>query len=289
MVIDLFTVIAQIINFVILVFLLKRFLFNPILGIIDQREAQIADRIHKAEEDQAKAEQELQKQRELKEKLEQEWDQGLAEVKEKVKSKQEEMMEEAKKSVDEAQQNWKEAISKQRSSFLRELKDISRKQVWKISRKVLSDLANEDLEKQLVKSFLSQLENPDSQAGNKEFLSGLGKEKKMEILTGFQLSKEDKKDLIDKINDIAGEKKEITFKQSKDLISGIELRAEGKKITWSIESYLDMIERNLQEYFRQRLSQDPGILEGKEEKNQKKEDARQDSEKENEQKDTEKS
>ena len=45
MLIDWFTVIAQVINFLILVWLLKRFLYRPILNAIDAREKRIAAEI----------------------------------------------------------------------------------------------------------------------------------------------------------------------------------------------------------------------------------------------------
>jgi F-type H+-transporting ATPase subunit b len=45
-----FTVIAQVINFLLLVWLLKRFLYKPILKAIDEREGKIASQIKDAEE-----------------------------------------------------------------------------------------------------------------------------------------------------------------------------------------------------------------------------------------------
>ncbi|MEI8631780.1 hypothetical protein P4S72_06080 [Vibrio sp. PP-XX7] len=50
MLIDWFTVIAQVINFLILVWLLKRFLYRPILDAIDAREKRIADELADADE-----------------------------------------------------------------------------------------------------------------------------------------------------------------------------------------------------------------------------------------------
>ena len=50
MLIDWFTVIAQVINFLILVWLLKRFLYRPILNAIDAREKRIAAKIADADE-----------------------------------------------------------------------------------------------------------------------------------------------------------------------------------------------------------------------------------------------
>ena len=54
MLIDWFTVGAQALNFLILVWLMKRFLFKPVLDAIDAREKRIAAAI--ADADQKKAE-----------------------------------------------------------------------------------------------------------------------------------------------------------------------------------------------------------------------------------------
>ncbi len=59
MLIDWFTVFAQIINFLILVFLLKRFLYEPIISAMDEREEKIALRMQAAEQKRNEAEQEV--------------------------------------------------------------------------------------------------------------------------------------------------------------------------------------------------------------------------------------
>ena len=58
MLIDWFTVGAQAINFLILVWLLKRFLYKPILHAIDAREKRIAAQLADAEAKKAEAEKE---------------------------------------------------------------------------------------------------------------------------------------------------------------------------------------------------------------------------------------
>ena len=55
MLIDWFTVAAQAINFLILVGLLSRFLYKPILHAIDEREKGIATQLAQAEADKANA------------------------------------------------------------------------------------------------------------------------------------------------------------------------------------------------------------------------------------------
>ncbi|MCA1796368.1 MAG: hypothetical protein LC645_02300 [Geobacteraceae bacterium] len=64
MLIDNFTVIAQLINFLILVWLLKRFLYQPVLRAVDAREARLQEQQQQAQEEQNQAQ-------ELKHELEQ--------------------------------------------------------------------------------------------------------------------------------------------------------------------------------------------------------------------------
>ena len=49
MLINWFTVLAQIINFLILVFLLKRFLYKPILRAMAEREEKMADALESSQ------------------------------------------------------------------------------------------------------------------------------------------------------------------------------------------------------------------------------------------------
>src|SRR5512133_960681 len=58
MLIDWFTVLAQVVNFLILVWLLKRFLYRPILDAIDAREKRIAKELADADAKKAEAQKE---------------------------------------------------------------------------------------------------------------------------------------------------------------------------------------------------------------------------------------
>jgi|LSQX01.3.fsa_nt_gb F-type H+-transporting ATPase subunit b len=251
MIIDTFTVIAQIINFLILVLLLKKFLFNKIMGIIDEREEQIKEQIENTEKQQKDAEEEIKKQRKIREKMEENWDNDLAQMKKELQAKREKMMEESRQAVNEEEKDWKNSILKQRNAFLKELKELSCQQVCQISRKVLADLANEKLENQLIDSFLQQLEDTKDNNGQGFQLSDLDAKQVIEINTAFQLQKKEKEKITDRLKRFFQDEIDISFKESEDLICGIELRAKGKKISWSIESYLNSLEKNLQKLFEE--------------------------------------
>src|SRR5690606_34903035 len=69
--IDWFTVIAQIVNFLILVWLLKRFLYQPILRALDAREKRVAAELAAADEKEQEAEKERDKFRQKNDEFEQ--------------------------------------------------------------------------------------------------------------------------------------------------------------------------------------------------------------------------
>ena len=99
MIIDWFTLVAQTLNFLILVWLMKRFLYKPILHAIDDREKRIATALANAE----KIKVEAQKERDEFQKKNAEFDQQRAELLSKatdeVQAERQRLLDEARKSV----------------------------------------------------------------------------------------------------------------------------------------------------------------------------------------------
>jgi len=249
MLIDSFTIIAQIINFLILVYLLKRFLFNRIIQIMDEREKQITDQMQDAKTAKEAAQKELDEQQRIKEELQEKWNEMLAQAKKDAQKKREELVKDARSKIDEEQKNWREAILKQRTAFLRDLRHLSCEQVCQMSRKVLSDLADEKLENQLIENFLIQL-GKLSKEEKDDFIRFIDKdERKIWVDSSFQLTREKESEIRKILEKIIGDKIEINFKVSPKLICGIETRTEGKKISWNIENYLDGLEEQLKKAF----------------------------------------
>ena len=122
MLIDVFTVIAQIVNFLILVYLLKRFLFHRIIQIMDEREGQITGRMKEAETAKDESRKELEEQQRIRKELEQKWDEMLAQAKKDARQKREAMVKEARAKGEEEEKHWREAMLKQRTAFLRDLR-----------------------------------------------------------------------------------------------------------------------------------------------------------------------
>jgi len=100
MLIDWFTVGAQVLNFLILVWLLKRFLYKPILNAIDAREKQIATELANAEAKKADAQKEHDEFEKKNQVFDDERGSMLAKAKQDAQAEHDRLINEAKKDAD---------------------------------------------------------------------------------------------------------------------------------------------------------------------------------------------
>ena len=100
MLIDWFTVGAQVLNFVILVWLMKRFLYKPILKAIDTREKRIAAELADADKKKAEAKKERDEFQRKNEEFDQQREALLSQATNEAKAERQRLIEEARKAAD---------------------------------------------------------------------------------------------------------------------------------------------------------------------------------------------
>src|SRR5271165_1037504 len=121
MLIDWFTVGAQALNFIILVWLLKRFLYKPILNAVDAREQRIA--AERADADAKKAE--AQKERDEFQHKNEEFDQQRAalfsKATEETKTERQRLLDEARKAADSLRAKLHESLRNEQRNLSQEI------------------------------------------------------------------------------------------------------------------------------------------------------------------------
>lgn len=250
MLIDWFTVIAQVINFLILVWLLKRFLYRPILNAIDARENRIASRIADA----SRKESEAQKQREAYQQKNELFDKQrnaqMNEVLEAAKTERAQLLDAARQESDDLRARLKQAISNEQHSLNEELSRRARDEVFAIARKVLSDLADASLEQRMTEIFLDRLRELNT-AQITEFKSAFKvSNDSLRVRTAFKLTAQQKTAIETVIAEIFGKQKPLEFIVVPDLVSGIEINTGGRKIAWSIADYLDSLAKSVDDLLK---------------------------------------
>ena len=264
MLIDWFTVIAQIVNFLILIILLKYLLYNRIVKAMDEREKKIHVRLKEAEEKEREAEREAESFRTKNRDFDEKREAMLAEVKKEAETRRKELTREARQSVTNLRSLWEEAIQREKKSFVRDLRKMTGVQVYAITRKALRDLADAELEERTIDVFLAQIQGMDKK--QREVLTTAIKEEgnELSIRSAFEISAQMREKMTRALRRQIDKAVEIHYETASDLIMGIELKTKGRKIAWNLQHYLDTLEENalqaLEKEARRKTEQDQGAL-----------------------------
>ncbi|MCA9069910.1 MAG: hypothetical protein KDA84_13345 [Planctomycetaceae bacterium] len=234
---------AQIINFLILVALLRKFLYQPVLNAIASRQQEVTSRVAAAEQSHANAEQLAASCRAKEQELDAARDTLLAEARREIEEWKQEALAEARADVDQSQSQWWEAMDRERERFLQELRERAGRQVYQTTRHILSELANADLEQQIITMFLSQLDSMEQ--SDWELVSSTHDvDPGCIITTGFPLSEKYQAEVHDHLRQKFGELTSIKFEQDADLICGVEFQRSNQRLSWNVADTVEMLERN---------------------------------------------
>jgi F-type H+-transporting ATPase subunit b len=250
--VDLFTLIAQIINFLILVWLLKHFLYDRIVEHMDKREERIKSEMETAKARKQDAEKEAEKYRKKQEDLEEERDELIAEAKQEAEEKKKELLRKGRKEVEQTKSEWYTSIKREKQDFLKDLRERTGKQVYAIVRQVLNDLANEELEQHIINVFIRRLK--DIAEEDREAIAKFNREARdlITVKSAFEIPQENREKIRQILKELIENEVELEFEIDQSLISGIELRAGGTKVTWSLNSYLESLEKEWAEEIESR-------------------------------------
>lgn len=252
MLIDWFTVIAQVINFLILVWLLKRFLYRPILNAIDAREKRIEATIsdaHAKEIESQKQREEYQQKNEL---FDQQRSAHMNEVLEAAKAERTQLLDAARQESDDLRARLQQALRNEQLSLNEELSRRAREEVFAIARKALFDLAGTSLEQRMTEIFLDRLrELNDAQMAEVKSAFKTSSHPLL-VRTAFELPAQQCAAIETVIGEILGKEKQIEFNIVPDLVSGIEISCNGRKIAWSIADYLGSLVKRVDDLLKNR-------------------------------------
>ena len=243
MLIDPFVVIAQILNFLILVALLKRFLYKPIIQAMEARsqkiERQLATAASKEKDAEAEKELYLQKQQDL-DAQKQNW---LEQAKQEVEQEKANLTQQALAEVNRVRSQWYKTLEQDRHKFIRELRARLSRQVAVTTRKALSDLANANLETQIIDTFIDRLYDLDELQAERISTPPIPNPRHIILVrSSFTIPDEQSDRLIAAIREKIANNAEVEFEIVEDVICGIELRDRGYKISWNLEHYLTELE-----------------------------------------------
>ena len=251
MLIDWFTVGAQALNFLILVWLMRHFLYGPILHAIDAREGKIAKELADAAAKQEQAQKDRDEFQRKNEAFDQQRAALLTEARDEADAERQRLIEEARKASDASSAARAEALREEARTLNQAIARRTQTEVFAITRKVLADLAHSSLEANMVEVFAARLHDMDGKA--KEVLGAALKTAAEPALvrSAFDLPGEERGKIQNLLNETFASDIRLRFETAPDLVSGIELTTNGQKVSWSIADYLTSLEKGVGELLKQ--------------------------------------
>jgi F-type H+-transporting ATPase subunit b len=251
MLIDWFTVGAQALNFLVLVWLMKRFLYKPILHAIEEREKRIAAELADAGAKEAKAQKERDEFQHKNEEFDKQRAAILKKATDEVQAERQRLLDEARKAAAALSAKRQETLRSEEQNLHEAISRRTQQEVFAIARKALKDLATTSLEERLGEVFTRRLREMDGQAK-----AGLAEALKTAsdpalVRSAFDLPAEQRAAIQQALNDTFSTEIRIRFETAPELISGIELTTNGQKVAWSIADYLVSLEKGVEELLKE--------------------------------------
>ena len=256
MLIDWFTVAAQVVNFLILVWLMKRFLYKPILTAIAEREKKIATELATADKKKSDAQKEEADFKHKNEVFDQERAALLTKATDAAQAERQRLLDEARKAAAALNLKLEQAARTEEQTLHQAIRRRTEQEVFAIARKALMDLATASLEERMSEVFTCRLREINGQAK-----AALGEALKPGaapalIRSAFDLPAEPRLAIQKALNDTFSSQIGVRFETAPDLISGIELIANGQTVAWSLADYLSSMENGVVELLKEREKRD---------------------------------
>lgn len=231
--IDWLTVAAQIANFLVLVWLLKRFLYRPILDGIDAREAEIAARMNEAAEARNQAEAAGQAYHDQAQALNLAQSDMTEIIRRKAAEQRDAMLTEAQARLSRDHDAWKAHQAEEAQKYTEKLHRAGAGALLALTRKALSDLADETLEARMAGHIAGQIKPMQDN------LRRAAGEATAAVVTSQRPLPQAAQDALTTQLQAVFPRLAVRFEASDAQAPGLVLRLGGAQLAWTTDSYID--------------------------------------------------
>lgn len=237
--IDWFTFIAQIINFLILVALLRWLLYGPIVRAMKKREETISNQLEEAERKVREADEKAEDYQSKISEIDAKREEVLKAARLKAEEERRKRLKEARREVDDQRKEWQRSYRRELEDMVSDLRRQAGKVSLKATRQTLAELADADLQERMCAVLVSRLEKLDDDQ-RQELTHSLRQGEGGDVLvrSSFELSSDCRQRLHEVLSQRFDLQGEIDWTHSPDLICGLEIDLGGYTLGWNIEEFL---------------------------------------------------
>ena len=244
--IDFFTLCAQIINLLILLFLLKKFLYLPILKVLEDRKKLLENEYKVAEIARKKAEVLEKNAQEKYSEIEHEKQKILAQSHEKADALEQKLLAMAEQEFSKARQQWKNKLISEQNSFDSALQNLIAEYFQKFATGALNQMADISLNELFLNKLMQKI-SAQKQEKKSEFVRDFLVSGELELVSAENFDTKTKQRFKDFIKNefMLNEDFKIKFSTDKNLICGVVLKNKEQMIEWNLAEYISEFSNNL--------------------------------------------
>lgn len=258
MLFDWFTVAAQLVNFAILVWLLKRFLYRPVLEAMEAREKRVRDTVAAAEHQKAAAEEESKRLREQQDTLAAQKEALLEAARKEAAATRDELVAKARTDADASDVQRRSALDRDWQEFRAEFFHRTQGEALAIARQALRELADAGIEERMADAFLKRLTALDGDAKTQFQAAAHKSTRPLVVRSGFALPAPLRERLQQALTDQFAIQGEVQFETNPGIIAGIEVACDGHKVVWTFGDFLHSLEVNVRNLVEQEAKSHAG-------------------------------
>lgn len=256
MLIDWFTVGAQAVNFLILVWLLQRFLYRPVMAAIAAREKKVADMIATAAAQDAKAQLAAEELRKRSEAFDRDREGLMRRATDEGATEQQRLFESARQDSQILRSKLTQTLATERTDLSLQLATRAQAEVFSVAHKALYDLAGASLEDRIIEVFIARLRGLSDQQGRE--LAGarasdvvpapapsLTPARSVLVRSAFAPSPAARARIEEPLRERLGANVTVCYETAPELICGVEMTVDGLKLEWSVADYLSSLAKDV--------------------------------------------
>jgi F-type H+-transporting ATPase subunit b len=243
--IDWFTVGAQAVNFLVLLWLMQRFLYKPILAAIAAREKRIADELSAAGQQKTEADRIRRDLSAKSQAFDGERATLLAQAVASAAVEHARLIAESRSEADALQLKHQAQWQKERAAQSDRVSELVTTEVFAIARRALSDLAGIDLEECMVARLVTRLHDLSSSAKPLWLAALQGDQAGAIVRSRFEL-KAPLRVLIQTAVNAGGPTVPLRFETASNSVGGIEIIGGGQRLAWTIADYLESLQAQVE-------------------------------------------
>lgn len=256
MLIDWFTVGAQALNFLVLVWLMKRFLYQPVLRAIDAREQHLAQTLATAAAQQASAQQEREAFQQRNADFDRQRTGQLAKLQAEMAAERSRLLADTRQAADTLRNQQHRALASELQHLHQHIAQRTQQEAFALANQTLVDLADTTLQAQMVAVFARRLAELDetarqslaqalgvAAAPSTAAVAGAQPGTTVQVRSAFELSAAEqdhiRQALAQVLAQVPGrESAPVAFSTAPEVLGGLELTANGWKLSWHLADHL---------------------------------------------------